>query len=165
MFGKMYLGLPRLKFLMMLSCDSMDDASDLPTGSDEMQGWLSSTWGLHVIAGFSGENHVMAAETTTTMDSFISDQKTQGIGHAWMNHFTYFSIFGNNTTVGASNCAVAMMLGNTVSDAASRWNETINSPNAMPNPAYPTAVAMRGYYCGCCSDYGGAEGAHCTPSC
>ena len=137
LFGKMYLGLPRLKFLMILSCDSMNVASDLPKGADQVQGWFANTWGVHVITGFSGEDHLNA--NTTTMDSFIADQKSQGIGPAWMNHFNYFSPTGNNTQNGASDCATATVFGNS---------------------AYVIS-----WFCNCCADYGGNEGVHCTPKC
>jgi len=161
MFGKMYLGLPSLKFLFVLSCDSMNVSNDLPSASNQLWGWLFNTWGVHTISGFSGIDHTGSG--TGDMDDFVKDQKSLGIGHSWMNHFTKFSPTGNDTITGASDCAVSMMLGNTVSDAASRWSETMNSP--MPNPQFPTGALQVGYYCGCCSDYGGSEGKHCTPSC
>ncbi len=167
MFGKMDLGLPYLKFLMVLSCDSMNASNDLPSGSNQQQGWMRNTYGAHIIAGFSGLDHTNA--TTANMDAFIAEQTSLGIGHSWMKHFTYFSPTGNDAINGSSDCAVPMLLGNSVSDAAGRWGETINNPNAKANPNYPTGAAVWGYYCNCCAAYSydlpGSEGVHCTPNC
>jgi hypothetical protein len=169
-FGKMYLGLPSLRFLMVLSCDSMNVADDLPIGSNQQQGWFKNSWGVHTISGFSGIDH--AWSSTANVGTFFTMQRWEGVGHGWLNHFVYFSPTGNNTAVGASDCPVSMMLGTTLSDAANRWNETINSPNAMANPVPPNMAYQIGYYCGCCADYGGNEilpghttAVHCTPSC
>lgn len=153
MFDTSRIGLPNLKYLMMLSCDSANQASDLPGGSDQLSGWIATSNKLHVATGFSGIHTVY--DNTQTMSDFLWDQGYQGIASAWMSNFTYFN--GNS-----SSCATAIGFGSTYSEAAGRWSEDLintGGPNTTSN------AAVIGYYCNCCADYGNGEGVHCTSSC
>jgi hypothetical protein len=71
-------GAPYLKFLMMLSCDSMNVASDLPAASNQQLGRLAVSNGVHIIAGFSGVSHGIGSISNFSLISSLRGSPSRG---------------------------------------------------------------------------------------